>query len=92
MQQIVRLTVRVTTRAARDAIGGWREGALEVRVHAPPVEGAANDAVCRLLARALGVPPSAVRVERGVSARVKRVVVEGLGEAEVRARLGAVGQ
>ena len=73
----VSFTIRVTPRAAANAIGGEREGALLVRVTAPPVEGKANDAVVELLAEALGVPRSAIRVERGAAARTKSVSVPG---------------
>jgi hypothetical protein len=58
-------------RAARTAVGGDRDGALVVRVTAPPVEGAANDAVIRAVARALGVAPGAVAIERGDRGRRK---------------------
>ena len=61
------LRVRVQPRASRDALGGEREGALVVRLTAPPVEGKANEALARFLGRALGVPPSAVRVVQGAS-------------------------
>jgi uncharacterized protein (TIGR00251 family) len=71
----VSFTVRVTPRAAANRVGGEREGALLVRVTAPPVEGKANDAVVELLAEALGVPRSTVRVESGAAARTKRVSV-----------------
>ena len=54
------LRVRVQPRASRDALGGEREGPCVVRLTAPPVEGAANRALARLLGRALGVAPSAV--------------------------------
>ena len=66
-------TVRVTPRAAREAVGGEREGALLVRVTAAPAEGAANEAVVKALGRALELAPSEVRIERGVAARVKTV-------------------
>lgn len=69
----VTFTIRVTPRAAANAVGGERDGALLVRVTAPPVEGKANDAVVALLAEALGVPRRAIRVERGATARTKRV-------------------
>lgn len=79
-------TVRVTARASRDAVGGEREGALVVRVSAPPAEGAANAAVARLLARALDLAPSDVRIERGAASRTKRVSVPA-GAAAALARV-----
>lgn len=79
--------LRVQPRASRDEIVGWQAGALRVRVTAPPVEGEANRAVAALLARALGVRPSAVSVVRGERGRDKLVRVEGLSVAEVEARL-----
>ena len=84
------LSVRVQPRASSDAIVGWRDGTLRVRVTAPPVEGEANLAVARLLARALRVAPSAVAVIHGARARDKRVRVAGLDEAEVRSRLASL--
>jgi len=83
------LSVRVQPRASSDAILGWRDGSLRVRVTAPPVEGEANLAVARLLARALRVAPTAVAVIHGARARDKRVRVAGLDEAEVRSRLAS---
>ena len=80
--------VRVQPRASRAAIGPWRQdGALSVRVTAPPVEGRANAAVGALLAAALGVPVSAVRVVHGEHGRDKLVRVTGLTPAEIRRRL-----
>lgn len=76
-------------RASSDAIGGTRQGALVVRVTAPPVEGQANAALARVLGRALGVPPTSVEVVRGASGRDKQVRVRGLDAASVRARLEA---
>jgi uncharacterized protein YggU (UPF0235/DUF167 family) len=60
---------------------------LKLRVTAPPVDGAANAAVARLLARALGVSPSSISVVKGRQAREKIVEVAGLGPAEIRSRL-----
>jgi uncharacterized protein (TIGR00251 family) len=82
------LRVRVQPRASRDALGGERDGALVVRLTAPPVEGAANEALARFLGRTLGVAPSAVRVVSGASGRNKVVRVAGLDAASVRERLG----
>jgi uncharacterized protein (TIGR00251 family) len=81
------LRVRVQPRASRDALGGERDGALVVRLTAPPVDGAANKALLRFLARALGVAPSALRIASGAKGRDKRVSVTGLDAATVLARL-----
>jgi uncharacterized protein (TIGR00251 family) len=81
------LSVRLQPRARRDEIVGERGGAVVIRVAAPPVDGKANEALCRLIAKAAGVPPSRVSVVRGHSARDKVVRVEGLALAELRAAL-----
>ena len=85
--------MRLTPRGGRDAIEGWETDAagrehLKARVRAAPVEGEANAALEALLARALGLPKSAVTVARGATARLKQVAVEGLDAAAARARLG----
>jgi hypothetical protein len=82
------LRVRVQPRASKDALGGEREGALVVRLTAPPVEGAANEALARFLGKTLGVAPSAVRVVSGATGRNKVVSVAGLDAATARERLG----
>jgi uncharacterized protein len=81
------LRVRVQPRASRDGLSGERQGALVVRLTAPPLEGRANEALTRLLAATLGVAPSAVRVLRGETARDKLVAVAGLSAAVARGRL-----
>jgi hypothetical protein len=83
----VDVRVRLTPRASRTELSGVRDGALLARVSAPPVDGKANDALCRLIAGAAGVAVSQVRVVRGRSAREKVVRVEG-DPARVRAALG----
>lgn len=87
-----RIRVRLTPRAARDAIVGWQDGVLRVRVTAPPVEGRANAALERLLAGALGLPKSAVRVVAGAQSRDKTVAVEGIAQEEALRRLGEAGR
>ena len=81
------LRVRVQPRASKDAFSGERDGALVVRLTAPPVEGAANEALARFLGKALGVAPSAVRVVSGASGRNKVVSVAGVDAASARERL-----
>jgi uncharacterized protein len=79
--------VRLQPRARRDEIAGERAGSLLVRVTAPPVDGRANDALCRLVAKAAGVPPSNAEVIRGASARDKVVRLAGVSAADVGLRL-----
>jgi uncharacterized protein (TIGR00251 family) len=81
------MRVRVQPRASKDALGGEREGVLVVRLTAPPVDGAANEALVRFLGKTLAVAPSALRVVTGATARNKVVAVSGLDAATVRARL-----
>ena len=83
----VLLQLRVQPRASRDEIVGWQNGALRVRVTAPPVAGAANAAISSLLAEALRVPPSAISVVRGARGRDKLLRIAGLDAAELRTRL-----
>ena len=83
------LAIRVQPRAKRTEVAGEREGAIVIRVNAPPVEGKANEAVCKLIAKRLGVPARAVRILRGETGRDKVVRVDGMdGEAARAALLG----
>ena len=86
------LPVRLTPGASADRIDGWDVDAegrpvLKVRVRARPVEGEANAALVKLIAKALGVPKSAVVVQRGGQSRTKMLVIEGLSEDEAKRRL-----
>jgi uncharacterized protein (TIGR00251 family) len=80
--------VRVQARAQRDEVAGARAGALLIRVSAPPVEGRANAAVCRVIAKAIGVAPSRVELLRGHGSRDKVVRIHGIEAAQARAALG----
>jgi uncharacterized protein len=82
----VEFEVRAKPNAKRTAIVGVREGILDVRLAARPVEGAANEELLAFLADELGVPHRDVRLVRGSSSRNKRVQVLGLGIEEVRVR------
>jgi uncharacterized protein len=83
------LRVRVQPRAARESLAGVRDGALLVRLNAPPVDGRANAALARLLGRLLGVPPSSVTLLVGEKSRDKRVRVAGVSLDRARTRLAA---
>lgn len=86
-----RLSIRVSPRASRDEVDGFRQGALVVRVTAPPVDSAANDAVVRVLAGAIGVPKRDVSIVRGLRSRDKQVEIAGLSDAQLADRLAKLG-
>ena len=74
--------------APRSEVCGWLGDALKIKVHAPPVEGRANEALCEFLADALDLPRRAVTVQHGDTSRQKLVRIEGLALADVKTRLG----
>ena len=80
--------MRVQPRAIRSEVVGLHGNEIRIRVAAPPVDGAANEALIRLLAERLGVPRSAVEVTAGGAARSKVVVVGGIEPASAARRLG----
>jgi len=78
----LRLMVRLTPKAGRDALGGIREiepgePLLMARVAAPPLEGQANAALIKLVAKAVGVPKSAVVIAAGATSRIKELEITG---------------
>lgn len=84
----VRFNVRLQPRSSRSGVEGMHGDALKVRVHAPPVEGAANEALVAVLAEALGVAKGAVRVVAGAASRNKVVEVAGVTREAVLALAG----
>lgn len=80
----VELTVRVIPRARRTEISGERDGALVVRVAAPPVEGAANEALVAFFSAALRVPRRAIQILSGERGRQKRIAIAGVTVEAVR--------
>ena len=82
------LRVRLQPRARRDEVVGERDGSVLIRVTAPPVDGKANEALCRLVAKKAGVAPSRVTLVRGHTARDKTLDVDGVDIAALRAALG----
>jgi uncharacterized protein (TIGR00251 family) len=83
----VRIDLRVIPKSPRTKIDGVRDGRLLVRVTAPPVDDAANDAVVEALSRVLDVPKRSIRIVSGATARNKTVEVAGMTCAAVLARL-----
>ncbi len=83
-----RLPIKAVPNAPRNAVAGWVGDALKVKVHAPALEGRANEELCDFLAEALQLPRRAVTLFQGDKSRQKVVQIEGLTLAEVRERLG----
>lgn len=86
------LSVRVQPRARRNAIEGEWQGALKVRLTAPPVDDKANAALCSLLAEYLNIPRAAVRILAGERSRVKRVEIRGVTAQQVQELCTAPGE
>ncbi len=82
-----RLVVHVQPRAAKSEIAGRHGDAIKVRLQAPPVDGAANGELVRFLAETLGIPRRSVTIKSGLTSRRKTVEIEGLGAADLAARL-----
>jgi uncharacterized protein (TIGR00251 family) len=82
------VSVHVQPRASRNEVVGLHGTALKVRLHAPPVDGAANDALVMFLAERLGVPRRSVRIVAGGGSRAKTVEIDGTTEEAVRALAG----
>ena len=85
----VMLDVRVIPRAGRSGLDGTRNGALLVRLSAPPVDGAANAELIELLAKLLDVPRRSLPIAAGQTARVKRVRIAGASSDFVHARIAS---
>jgi len=85
----VTLSLRVQPRASRNAVVGWTGDTLNIRLTAPPVEGAANAACRKFLADLLDLPQSQLEILRGERSRQKVVRIKGLTQDEVRARLSS---
>jgi uncharacterized protein (TIGR00251 family) len=81
------LSIRVIPRAKRTELAGQRESSILIRLAAPPVEGAANDALIAFLSELLHVPKRAVTIVSGEQAREKRVRIDGLSAADARVKL-----
>jgi len=87
MTKHTQIEVRLRPRGSSDELAGMRDGVLQAKVTAPPVDGKANKALCKLVAKRVGVAPSRVSVVRGEKSRDKVVRVEGVDAERLRAAL-----
>jgi len=81
------LTLRIVPRASRNEIKEPVGDALKIRLQAPPVEGKANTALVRFLAKQLSIPPRSIQIKTGTTGRTKSIIVQGLTEQKIRAAL-----
>ena len=79
--------IRLQPRGGRDAVVGERDGAVLIRISAPPVDGKANAALIAFVAKRLGVPKGSVTIVRGEAARNKVIRVDGRAAEDVRSTL-----
>ena len=82
---MITLNVRVIARARKTECAGFRDDELVVRIAAPPVEGAANDALIAFFSSALHVPRRAVQIVSGDRGRHKRLTIDGVTHDQIRA-------
>lgn len=80
------LAIKAIPNAPRSAVVGWLGDALKVKIHAPALEGRANEELCTFLADALDVPKRCVTLMQGDKSRQKLVRIEGLTLAQIKAR------
>lgn len=79
-EKAITITVRVTPRSSRSEVVGMADGVLRVRLTSPPVEGAANEELVRVLAKAYHVPKSEIVIISGINARTKLVRITGAAD------------
>lgn len=87
--EVARIAVKLQPRGGRDELLGFADDVLRARVSAPPVDGKANKALCKLIADRAGVAPSRVAVVRGAKSREKLVEVRGVDAADLLGLLAA---
>lgn len=80
-------SVRVTVRASRSAAAGEHDGAVKLRIAAPPVDGAANEEVVKVIAKLFGVPRGRVSIVSGHTSRLKRIAVDDLKDADAAEKM-----
>lgn len=82
------VSVRVVPRSSKEEVAGFEGGVVRIRLNAPPVEGKANEALVRFLAKTVGVPKSRITLVTGEKGRNKIVRVAGITREALMAALG----
>lgn len=87
MEKSCTLAVKAIPNAPRSEVVGWLGDALKVKIHAPALDGRANDALCEFLAETFSLPKRAVTLVQGDKSRQKWVRIAGLSRAEIEHRI-----
>ena len=82
--------IQVIPHASRAEIAGVQEGAFKIKVTAPPVEGAANEACIKLLAKELGLKKSQMEISSGAKSRKKTVLIKDISKAELETKINNI--
>ena len=90
MSETAVLKVRLTPRGGKELLGAITDGVLHARVAAPPVDGAANSALLRLLAKQLNYPVSKLTIVAGQHSRLKTVSFDGISQESLFQRLSTL--
>jgi uncharacterized protein (TIGR00251 family) len=85
-----RIAIKVIPNAPRNQITGWLGPALKIKVHAPPLDGRANEALCAFLAGTFGLPIRAVTLLQGEKSRQKLIQICGLDLAGLKSRVSTI--
>lgn len=83
----VTITVHAMPRAAKDAVQGLHGDALKIRLHAPPVDGRANEALISFLSKMLNIPKGNIALKSGFGQRRKIITINGISKSEIEKRL-----
>ena len=83
----IQFAAAIQPRASKNRISGLIDGALKIRLTSPPVEGEANRACVKFLAKSLGISPSRVSIVKGLTSKKKTIRIEGLDEAALLKKL-----
>ena len=86
------LSLRIQPRASKNEVVVQADGSLKIRLTAPPVDGAANEALVAFLAKTIGVPKSQVEIVSGETSREKRIRINGMDEEAARRLLKGAGK
>ena len=82
--------IQVTPHASRSELVGVQDGVLKVKVTAPPVEGAANEACIKLLSKELELKKSQMEISSGAKSRKKTIIIKGINKAELETKLNII--